>query len=120
MPAQYQPAPSGAVFVAEITIRIQAIGQLVSQFAQQFGTVLGGEIGKLCLSVRAGIGVDPAGQLPQESPDHLHVCGIDGSGALLGCGSRQLRCQWLAGDSPPRAQVISFVDATAGFGAGDA
>jgi hypothetical protein len=119
LPAQHQPAPSRSIFVAEITVGIQTIGQFVSQLAEQFGTVLGSEIGKLCLSVRAGIGVNPAGQVPQESTDHLHVCGIDGPGTLPGGGGRQVWGQRLAGDGPSRTQVIGFVDATAGFGAGD-
>jgi hypothetical protein len=118
--AQDQPAPSGPVFVLKSPSGFRQSASLSVSLAQQFWTVLGGEIGQLRFGVRAGVGVNPAGQLPQKSPDHLHVCGIDGPGTLPGGGGGQLRGQWLAGNRLSGAQVSGFVDATAGLGAGDA
>ena len=101
--AQHQAASAGAVFVAVDAVGVEAVGDGVGQPGELFGTVVGALFGQVGFGFVAGGGIDPAGHLVVEAPDHRDLAGTELPGFLGGGRTGQCRGQRFPGQGAPRS-----------------
>jgi hypothetical protein len=100
---QRQPAPPGAIRIAEVAVGVEAIGEPVGELRDALGAKLGGSLGQMGFGGLARQHVDAARQPLQKAADHPYVGGPDAPGSLRFGGSAQQWRQWLAGQRAARA-----------------
>ena len=116
---QGQATAPGPVFVGVGAVGIEAIGESIGELAELLGSMLGPHLRQINVGLLAGGGIDPAGQLLEEAPDHRDLAGPELPGPLGGRGGGQHRGQRFPGQPVPRAQIGGFVNAPAGLSATD-